>query len=98
MSRAIRSRKSGPMLSPASREIYRDLGKRLRRLRTNAGMSVVKCAVGAHVARRTLEGFESGQTIPSPATLSALYRLFGWQLVLTVRPLKPPLRPESLNR
>ena len=82
-----RSQKSGPQLSPTDRGIYRELGQRLRTLRTYAGMSVTACALHARVSRHTLETFEAGETVPSPATMSVLFRVFHQRVWIKVGPV-----------
>ena len=87
-----RSRKSGPQLSPAERNIYRALGRRLRTLRTREGWTATSCGLRANVSRHTLESFEAGKTLATPAVIAALFRVFGQQVVLTVRSMEPTQR------
>ena len=71
-------------MSPRDRAHYRVLGDRLWQLRVREGWSAEECAVQAGVSRRTWEYFEAGETVPQAATLSMMFRVFGWQLRIRV--------------
>jgi transcriptional regulator with XRE-family HTH domain len=78
-------------------EILQQLGQRLRRLRTERGLSAIEAASQAGIARRTIYRAERGLN-PTLLTIVRLLRLYGRLEDLTNYAAQAPLSPMQVLR